>query len=60
MIFKVTVFDPDSGETTESGWIVAKDPDRTDAAMDEAQAFASVWCRQRGIETYDLWDHRVY
>ncbi|TJV21079.1 MAG: hypothetical protein E5Y04_28660 [Mesorhizobium sp.] len=60
MIFKVTVFDPGSGETTVSGWIVAKNLDRTDAALEEAQAFASAWCRERGIETYDLWDHRVY
>jgi hypothetical protein len=60
MLYKVTVFDASGRETEGSAWIVARNPDRTEAAMAEAETTASQWCRQRGIVTYDLIDNRNY
>jgi hypothetical protein len=60
MLYKVTVFDALGQETEGSGWIVARNPDRTEAAMAEAETTASQWCRQRGIVAYDLIDKRNY
>ncbi len=60
MIYKVTVFDASGQETEGSGWIIARNLDRTEAAMAEAETTASQWCRQRGIVTYDLIDKRSY
>ncbi|PLP58228.1 hypothetical protein CYK37_15030 [Mesorhizobium loti] len=60
MLYKVTVFDASGQETEGSGWIVARNLDRTEAAMAEAETTASQWSRQRGIVTYDLIDKRNY
>jgi hypothetical protein len=60
LIFKVSSLDANGSEIDHDGYHVAKTPDRSDSALEEAKSLASEWCKRHGLATFTMLDHRVY